>query len=297
MDQAGARAELWRRFDAGDITARELEQRLQLVDAAGDDEGSIGRALDGTIPLRRQQIVRHAGVGAAAVVAVAALVLGTVTLARAMSGDDADPAGGAGGGVPVAPRVGVAVAAPPLPDIELAECPDPENQLVATAEGPLATRLLTDPPFVPEGYELAEDEVVTPGQDPDADMGVAAGTPAPDEIAGRTLDGDLPVVMRAFRYATHEDALVAGRAATESGCANAIEFFTAPDHPDVGGAVITRIIPTTVFVSWLLEDRRFVVSVEVDGDDAEDIAEAKDLAVLLAVVELEASRTPSPPPP
>src|SRR5690606_36565797 len=87
--------------------------------------------------------------------------------------------------------------------------------------------LLSDPPYVPEGYELAEELVIEPGTDPDSNMGIAAGNPAPEEILGRSLDGDLRVELRAFRYADTLSSTESGQSAASTACANA-EHFDVP---------------------------------------------------------------------
>ena len=60
-----------------------------------------------------------------------------------------------------------------------------------------------------------------------------------------------------------------------SGCSFDAEAFTVPDHPELGGSVVTGVIPTTAFVGWRLGDRRFLVAVESDGDGPEAVAAAQ----------------------
>ncbi|MBA2283236.1 MAG: hypothetical protein H0W25_18660, partial [Acidimicrobiia bacterium] len=49
--RAGGRFALWQRFDAGEISAAEVEARLQLLDRAADDQ-SVAAATTGRLPLR-----------------------------------------------------------------------------------------------------------------------------------------------------------------------------------------------------------------------------------------------------
>jgi hypothetical protein len=127
-------------------------------------------------------------------------------------------------------------------------------------------------------------------------MSIAAGDPLPDEIRARVLDGDLAVRMRTWRYADAEASSEAGRAAALSGCSYDAEAFTVPERPELGGSVVRGVIPTTAFVGWRLAERRFIVAVESDGDDPEDVEEARLLAGAIAAAELDAARNPPPPP-
>jgi hypothetical protein len=296
MDRAEARAELWRRYDAGEISARDVEVRLGLLERAGDDESALRDALERRVPPHRRASTRRAIVAGAAVIAVL-LLAGAAVAVVGGGDDDAISTGGSGrfpenpvpfegGGAVATIVVEPGVAPPPPPD-----CPEGERQQAGADEAAASPALLSDPPFLPEGYELdGDDDAIIAGNDPDLTMSVAAGDPLPVEILARVLDGDLPVRMRAFRHEDPEHASAAVAASARSACGYAATYFEVPDRPEIGGAVVTGVIPTTAFASWQLGDRRFLVAVEAEGDGEDDIEEARVLAGLIAGGELDAAR-------
>lgn len=285
MDGRSARDELWRRYDDGTIGAEELEARLRLVDRAGD-EATLRTALDGPLgevgPRRRTAIV--GGVGAALVAAVA--------LPLVFLGDGSD------GAATVGTATTGAVVAPPVVPVPVApSCPEADDALAAIEaaaldELPANPALLSDPPVTPEGYTVDDDEEVVPGTDPDVAMQVLAGTPPPVAIRARTLRGDLDVTMRAFRFASVEEAGASGASVVANGVCNfGAEGFAVPDRPELTGSVVEGPIPLTTFVNFRLGDRRFSVAVVVAGDGgAEELAAAQALAGQVAALELDAAR-------
>ena len=296
MDQAEARAALWERYDAGTVPAEELEARLQLVDRAGQDEAALRAALDGPLPLRH----RAAGHRTAVVVgAIAlALVVGAGVVA-AFGGDDGGGSPTATSGFGVGPETTFGPVAGVAVDVAVAPVPPgcPEQELPpAAGEAAANPALLTDPPFMPEGYELGDDDAIVPGADLDTTMSIAGGNPLPIEIRGRSLDGHLPVRMRTWRYADVDDADAAAVNVQQTACSYTPELFEVPDHPEITGSVIRGVIPTTAFAGWRMGDRRFLAAVEADSDDPEDIAQAQELAGAIAVAELDAARNPPPAP-
>ena len=102
--------------------------------------------------------------------------------------------------------------------------------------------------------------------------------------------------MRSFRYAGADESAAAAIVAAQSGCDFAGETFAVPDHPEIGGTIVSGPIPTTAFAGWRLGDRRFVVAVEAGTDEADELDEAKQLAGAIAAAELDAARNPPPPP-
>ena len=101
------------------------------------------------------------------------------------------------------PTVVEGVAAEVVGEAGVAECATAERADIPT-DAAANPALLSEPPFLPEGYELDDDEPIMPGTDPDITMSIAAGNPLPDEIRARVLAGDLPVRMRTWRYADAE---------------------------------------------------------------------------------------------
>ena len=309
MDRADARRRLWDRYDAGEVTADEVEARLVLLDRAGDDdESAVRAAVEGPLPLRQRAAHRRTFAALAVAVVVLLLVGGAF-----LAGEDGDGTPTATSGANAASGSEIVVVAGPapiplppgptfVPGNEVIVGPDPpppgapdcETPEVAEVptDAPVNPSLLSDPPFLPEGYELDDDDDIEPGTDPDVSMSIAAGSPLPEEIRARVLDGDLSVRMRAFRYADGDAAAASGRAAAASGCQYAADPFEVPDRPEIGASVITGVIPTTAFASWRLDDRRFIVAVESDGDDPEDVEEARLLAGAIAAAELDAARNP-----
>ncbi len=102
-----ARTELWRRHDAGEIGADELEARLQGLDRATEPD-AIAAAIDGPVSIRRRL---GSGRGrrklAAAVVTLAVLAAGTGAVVAASAWDG-------GGGSTGQREVRVEVGKPPI---------------------------------------------------------------------------------------------------------------------------------------------------------------------------------------
>lgn len=298
LDGRGAREELWRRYDAGELDAKALEARLRAVDRAGD-EATLRQALDApltaTDPRRRALLV--AGIVVVLLVAVAVPLV--------VLGDDAEDALATTSTTGVAPPITPPVLPPIVQPAE--DCEELDDAIAATAaaaiEEPAANpSLLSDPPALPEGYLVDDDEDVVPGTDPDIAMQVNAGNPLPVEIRARTLSGDLDVGLRTFRYASAEDAVAAGRSVIGSGvCTYGAEGFPVPDHPELIGSIVSGPIPTTAFVGFRMADRRFTVAVVADSDAVtgevtdEALEAAKALAGTVAALELDAARTPPAP--
>jgi hypothetical protein len=299
LDGRGAREELWRRYDAGALDAKQLEARLRAVDRAGD-EPTLRQALDAplttTDPRRRMFLV--AGIAVLLVVAIAVPLV-------VLDGDPDDAlavTSTTGGDVPP-------VTPPPVPAVIPAfeECDELDDAIAATeaaaiADLPANPSLLSDPPSLPEGYAVDDDEDLVPGTDPDIAMQINAGSPLPVEIRARTLSGELDVNIRSFRYASVDDAVAAGRSVIGSGvCTYGAEGFPVPDHPELTGSVVSGPIPTTAFVGFRYGDRRFTVAVVADDDPTtgqasdEALEAAKALAGTIAALELDAARSPSGP--
>ena len=293
MDEADARRRLWERYDAGEMTADEVEARLVMLERAGDDEGAQRDALEGPVPLRQRVRARRVVVIAAALVGVALLATGAAAVATG-GDDDGDGGDGSNGVTPTTFPGGVilegdiAVPRPiplPAPETTIVDCPEREEP--DSADEPAANpALLSDPPFLPEGYESDGDQDIVPGND-DATMTISAGNPLPVEILARALVGDLPVRMRTFRYADAEEASASSEDSFRAACQYAPAYFDIPEHPEIGGAVVSGVIPETAFASWQLGDRRFIVAVESNGA----LEEAQDLAGEIATAELVAART------
>jgi len=293
VDRAGGRAELWRRYDAGDLSADELEVRLRLLDRTADgDDAAVRAAIDGPVPLRRRGSTRRVALVVAVAVGAAAVLGSIVVVADAVS----DGGGAtASGGFVASGFVGAVPPAPPPPPIvdgpAVAECEDLAAEVDISGESPASDALLSDPPFVPEGYAHGDDDAVDPGFDTDIAMSTAAGTPPPVEIAARELDGDLVVRLRTFRFASPEDARGSAQSVSDSACSFGATRFEIPDRPELAGTVVSGPIPTTAFASWIMGDRRFIVAVESEGDDPDDLAEARALAGTIAAAELDFART------
>ena len=307
VDPADARQRLWERYDAGQASAEEVEARLVLLDRAGDDVDAIRAAVDGPIPLRRR-VASRTGIAIGLAVLVLLLIGGAVVAGEDGGGTPtATSNGGPSGGVVVnnpIPALPAPPALPPGPTVveagvavagEPAECATADTAEVPT-DAPANPALLSEPAFVPEGYEVDDDETITPGSDADVTMSIAAGDPLPDEIRARVLGGDLGVRMRAWRYADAAAAGDAARAAALAGCSYDAQPFEVAGRPEIGGSVVTGVIPTTAFASWRLDDRRFMVAVESFTDDPEHVEEARQLAGAIAAAELDAARNPPPAP-
>jgi hypothetical protein len=296
MDRAGGRAELWRRYDAGELTADELEARLRLVDRVDDDADvdAVRAAVDGPVPLRRRRSTRRVALVAAAALGALALLGGVLVVADAVS-DDGGGATTPFAGSGFAGPVGTVVVDPGVPPPPPVACEDLAPREDISGEAAANPALLSDPPFAPEGYEHGDDDAVAPGTDPDIAMSTAAGNPLPVEIAARELDGDLVVRLRTFRFASTDDARASAASVSDSACSFGATRFDVPDRPEIAGTVVSGPIPTTAFASWHLGDRRFIVAVESEGDDPDDLAEAQALAGTIAAAELESARTPPPP--
>jgi hypothetical protein len=288
-----ARQVLWERYDAGDLSTEELDARLRAVDRAGDDPKKLASAVDGQVRLRRSN--RRLGralvaVGAALLLVVAAVAI--ADLAGDGGSDSSDPGvvviepGGAVGGVG-----GVVVEPPP-------DCPELDEALerfedLDEESAPANPALLSDPAFVPEGYLLGDEEPIVPGADTEIAMSVSAGNPPPIDILARTLDGPMPVSMRTWVYDSADAASEAGMSVLGQGvCTYDMAAFEVPDRPEIGGSVVTGVIPTTAFASWRLGERRFTVAVEAGTDaDAEATAAAQQLAGEIAAREYDAAST------
>ena len=100
--------------------------------------------------------------------------------------------------------------------------------------------------------------------------------------------------MRAFRYADAGAADAAAATSAASACGYGAVPFAMPDRPEVGGSVVTGVIPTTAFAGWRMGDRRFVVAVESATDEPDHVEEARQLALEIAAGELEAAGHPPP---
>jgi hypothetical protein len=300
LDARAAREELWKRYDAGTLDAKELESRLRAVDRAGDAaarQQALDAPLSTTDPRRR--ILLIAGIS---LVLILAIVLPILFLGD--DGDDPLDAAGATGTTeeqfaPV-PPLAPSFVPPPVEECdELADAIAAADAAAAAIEGPASNpSLLSDPPALPEGYRVDDDEDVIPGTDPDIAMQVNAGTPLPVEIRARTLSGDLDVGMRLFRYASAEEAIAAGRSVIGSGvCTYGAEGYPVPGRPELTGSVVSGPIPTTAFAGFRIGDRRFTVSVvaATDADTGEVTDEAleaaKALAGTIAGLELDAARS------
>lgn len=306
-DGRSAREELWRRYDAGALTSAELDTRLALVDRAGDDPAALTHAIDDPVPVRARRSGRIAVVAGVGAVVVALLAVG----GWAVIGGDGDGSdNGANGELDVDTDV-IAPAPLPFPGRPgpgpgpvvgaEADCPELDEALDRFAaagggdESAANPALLSDPPAVPDGYAVTDEDPITPGTDPNLAMSVNAGTPPPVEIVGRDVAGDLLVTMRTFRYASVEDADAAGQAVLGNAvCAYGMEHFDVPDRPEVIGSIVSGPIPTTAFAGFRLAERRFTVAVPAASDADADVEAAKLLAGTIAGLELDAARA-SPP--
>jgi hypothetical protein len=292
MDGAQARAELWRRYDAGDVSAAEVETRLQLLDRAGDDEAAVRRALDGRLSLAHRARGRRTVVLAALALL---LVGGTGVVAVAKGDNGASPTatsvfnGGGAGPVIVDRGVAVDVAVEPFPPPPPPECL-PEEEAPADPEGELPANpsLLSDPAFVPEGYEIDDDDDMAPGFDPDLAMSTASGNPAPVEIRARELAGDLVVRIRGWRYDDAATASEAGRSTLAIACQYTVDSNRDEANPQILVSLVSGPIPDTAFAGFQVGERRVLVSVETAGD--EDAARA--LAAEIARAEYDAATNP-----
>jgi hypothetical protein len=185
-----------------------------------------------------------------------------------------------------------------LPEPLPVDCPELDDAVerfeAIDEETPAANpALLSDPPALPEGYSISVEDDILVGSDPNVSMSVSAGNPPPVEILGRSLHGPLVVTMRAWVYASADDAGSAGMSVLRDAvCTYDIEPFDVPDRPDVLGSTVSGIIPTTAFASWRLAERRFTVAVEAGADgDPDATAAAQQLAGTIAAMELDAART------
>ena len=297
MDGGEARSELWRRYDAGTIDADELEARLRMVDqAALGDADQVRRAVDGTVPIRRRRSTRKAVLVTLAVLGVIALAGGVVTVAAGGSDDDhLDD-------IAVVPGVGQVTIVggpvplpPPPPDCEEFEALLEENGgQFGIPDVPASPVLLTDPPYLPAGYERTSEDDIVPGTDPDIAMSTAAGNPLPVQILGRSLGGgEFPVRMRAFVFDSVETAQQNSRSLARDGLCNFDgERFSVEGRPELFGTVVTGVIPTTAFVSFTLGEQRVIVAAESGVGDVEG---ARLLAGEIAGAVLDAARTAPPP--
>ena len=300
-----AREELWRRFDAGAITAEELDARLRLVDraAADPDPAALRHALDGPVPRARRRSTQRGAIAAAALVA---LVIAALGIRWALGGDngDGDRDGDgvtAGGSSETTPPVPMPLPPPPAVPGGAPDCPELDDALAAfeaiDADEPAANpALLSEPPALPEGYTVSDEDPITPGTDPNIAMSVNAGTPPPEEILGRDVVGDLLVTMRTYRYSSAADAEAAARNVLQQAiCSYTPEGFDVPGRPEITGSVVSGVIPTTAFAGFRLAERRYSVAVVAASDDETDIEAARQLAGTIAGLELDAARTPPPP--
>jgi hypothetical protein len=293
VDGSEARSELWRRYDAGTIDADELEARLRMVDqAALGDADEVRRAVDGSVPIRRRRSTRKAVVLTLAILGVVAIAGSVVTVA---AGDDGDTVSVGPGAVVTFAPVPAVLPEPPPPDCdEFTALLEENGGQFGIPDLPANPVLLTDPPYLPPGYERTSEDDIVPGTDPDIAMATAAGNPLPIEIVGRSIaGGEFPVRMRAFVFDSVETAQQNSRDLARSGLCNFDgERFAIDERPELFGTVVTGVIPTTAFVSFTLGDRRVIVAAEA-GDG--DLEVAKALAVEIAGAELESARTAPPP--
>lgn len=97
MDRSEARSELWRRYDAGEVEAHEVEERLRRLDRVADgDEAGLRSALDAPIPVHRRRATKRTALVAAVALALAGGIGGVVVLADGLGGDDGGSRGGGG---------------------------------------------------------------------------------------------------------------------------------------------------------------------------------------------------------
>lgn len=294
-DDRAARGELWRRYDAGALGAKELEVRLKALDRAGTDPAAVEKAIDGPLPtsIGRRPIV--AGL-------VGVLVLAAIGVPMLLGGDDGPGITRATGTT----GAGEDITAPPLAVTTIpggADCPELADAIAATEAGAaLVTEtvasdlLLSEPPVLPEGYTVDDDVDIVPGADPDIAMSVNAGTPLPVQIRARTFRGDLEVSMRTFRYESAQAAVDAGNSVIGQGvCTYGAAGFPVADHPELIGSMVSGPIPTTAFVGFRIADRRFTVSVQAASDADADVQAAQLLAGAVALAELESARVPPGP--
>ena len=284
--RAVAREALWRRFDAGAIATGGPAARLALVDRAGDDPVALARALDVPVPRRDRRSTRRVLLAAGAVVAVLAAAAGGWWLVDGSGGAGSDQSG---------PSISETTLVLPVPLPEPARtAPSARRGLVRAFdaidgdEAPANPALLSDPPALPEGYDVADEDPIAPGTDPNVAMAVSAGTPAPEEILGRDVFGELLVTMRSFRYGSADDAETTARTVIEqSVCTYDIDGYDVPDRPEITGSVVSGPIPTTAFAGFRLAERRFSVAVvRRRSDDDADIEAARQLAGTIAGLEL-----------
>ncbi len=292
MDGGEARAELWRRYDGGAMGADELEARLRLLDRAslGDAE-AIRRAVDGAVPVRRRRSTRTAVVAGFSALAAVLLLGGLVAVVAGGRGSDGSGIGGVSGTTIFVNGPVVAPVAPPGPDCdEFLDLLEENGGQFGIPEAPANPVLLTDPAFLPEGYEVTSEDDITPGTDPDVAMSTAAGNPLPVQILGRSLGGgDIPVRMRAFVFESVDVAQRNSQDLARNGLCNFDgDRFQVADRPELFGTVVTGVIPTTAFVSFTLGERRVIVAAEA-GDG--DVEAARVLAGQIAAAELDAART------
>src|SRR5262245_55430849 len=261
--------------------------------ALGDAE-QVRRAVEGTVPIRRRRSARKAVLLSLGVLGVIAVAGGLLTVVAA--GDDApDVTNGPFG--PVTTGIGVVPVVPPdqPPDCdEFTELLEEDGGQFGVPDLPANPVLLTDPPYVPAGYERTSEDEIVPGTDPDIAMSTAAGNPLPIQILGRSLGGgEFPVRMRAFVFDSVETAQQNSHDLARSGLCNFDgERFPVEGRPELFGTVVTGVIPTTAFVSFTIGDRRVIVAAEQGAGDLEG---AKRVAGEIAGAELDAARTAPPP--
>jgi hypothetical protein len=291
VDGGEARAELWRRYDGGAMGADELEARLRLLDRASlEDTEAVRRAVDGAVPVRRRRSTRTAVVAGFCVLAAVLLVGGLVAVVAGEGGSDRSGIGVSETTIFVNGPV-VAPVAPPGPDCdEFLDLLEENDGQFGIPEAPANPMLLSEPAFLPEGYEVTSEDEITPGTDPDIAMSTAAGNPLPVQILGRSLGGgDIPVRMRAFVFESVEVAQRNSQDLARNGlCSFDGDRFQVADRPELFGTVVTGVIPTTAFVSFTLGERRVIVAAEA-GDG--DVEAARVLAGQIAAAELDAART------
>jgi hypothetical protein len=300
-----ARADVWRRFDAGEIGAAEVEARLRRIDRAVDDD-TVAGAASGTLPITSRLSRRSlALIGALGVIVVG---LGVAAVVTGVGEDELGAGGGqtvgtgevgapTDGGVgvivggpavdPVAPPPFVGPGCEALDDLTAAQ----EASGVDVTQQPTNPVLLTDPAFVPEGWEFGDDYSVTPGGESDIAMSTAAGTPGPIEIAARDLDGPRRITMRTFVYEDHDTAVAASSSAPMTSlCSFNGRLVEDPSGNGLFTVVLTDApIPPAAFSGWLRGDRRFTVMVEAASTEEADLDAAAAAAGEIAAAELAAA--------
>jgi hypothetical protein len=278
LDADATRAELWRRYDAGLMSAEVVEQRLQLVDRAGGNAEALGAALDGVIPAsRRLRAPRNRSLWA---LAFLVLAIGGVVGASAwyLSGRDGSVTGsgqsGSGFGFATIETLpGVGLPGGPIttvPPGDAASCVAADDMLKtnegierppgADSDTPLFENLLTPTPPAIEGYEVVVDEERV-GPESDSAWSIAAGSnPMPSRTWARTYVGDDTVEIRAFLYDNAKTALLAGRDTFVTGVC---QFGTVPAIVDdlPGSYVVTSTtLQPTAYTGFTFGPVRVVVA-------------------------------------